>query len=1069
MDDPWANAWGEPAKPPLSHKPSTDSWNPSPIPLSAVHDEQEADLAMPSWSTGAGIQWDEPTNTNDTSLWSRDPIAATAAWVPEPSPYDNISIGKSSAKSSISERTPSPLPEEPHPSPPPRSASPVHEEEPPTRDSPIQVPADLPSFSATSSLSTQSSPASFHSAPDSPDAFGTFETALHLDEVDEEESWAPSNAAFSLPSADADAWGTTWSAPDSAATVESTSTEPVDEWEAAKTQKERQDRHVPPELLASILQQVDELTNDLWPKEESIGEQVELNRQSDLSESLGLTTVVNRIIPQDLTLSPLPQFSKSFTSKSTMDALRLTRHLPITRLSPMAMYMASKGSTSWEAAVKSRSEAEDVTPVGWRVIEKTNGDASPADDGKKKAGGGILSFFGRKAVASEAGSAISRPPSTPPAATAAKSGTPRGSVDSTRSAAVPSGTNSARGSISSPTTASFASTKAPEQSTPAIPPPTVQPDIPREPTPPPSAVSRFLGRFSRGKSSGNTSRNSLALSTDDLEFLSDIVPSANDDEEHGNDASLDALKNMIESSPLPTKLPPPLAPPPKAPPLPRPSLTPARTSSSTRSSGFSSPVKQVIAQSTTTTNDNFMSFFDTQALEPTPAAATPSPIQPPPNAPISLSRPLSPTIPTFTTPPILSMAPTPAAPAPKREQSDFLSLVGNTPTTEDDAWASFDFEPPPAPAPTSAATSRSASARTSRAHTPALPPKRTVTAIMSNSPSASVSPSIPPLSAFGFPGPPPPGSRPQHSRAGSSSASASAGGGIAPLPPPPASRARTPLPPPLAPAPAPATSENDNDEFADFLSSPAQASAPYPSFDSSFSSTSSASFVKDSNSISFDDFDDFVTSPLRTPSPPRLPAKPVASAFRPPPLPPIQVGAASPPKPQPKPSPPRRASRAADHSRTLSLMEVAAARGKWPAPPSPLPEAIPPPEPAGNTHVSGFDIFNEGSAMQAQQANAMANFTSTPSPPPGFSKNGSFGVPKPTQQWGFPPPNTSVMQPSPRATSPAASSLLSAPDGLFANQPQIQASRSPAPSSTPTSQKKSGGLSAQDLSFFEGL
>jgi hypothetical protein len=63
----------------------------------------------------------------------------------------------------------------------------------------------------------------------------------------------------------------------------------------------------------------------------------------------------------------------------------------------MAMYLASKGSNSWEAAIKARPivTSDDVAPVGWKILDPSSQGESPLDDGKKKAGG-IFSFFGRK-------------------------------------------------------------------------------------------------------------------------------------------------------------------------------------------------------------------------------------------------------------------------------------------------------------------------------------------------------------------------------------------------------------------------------------------------------------------------------------------------------------------------------------------------------------------------------------------------------------------------------------------------------------------------------------------------
>jgi hypothetical protein len=96
----------------------------------------------------------------------------------------------------------------------------------------------------------------------------------------------------------------------------------------------------------------------------------------------------------------------------------------------------------------------------------------------------------------------------------------------------------------------------------------------------PSAVSRFLNRFSRSRPSSSPSRNSLTLSGNDLEFLSDVRSNSTDpidtsDEqlEFGSTAASGFLHGK-----LPPLLPPPLPPPPP-PALPLPSLSLPNTTS----------------------------------------------------------------------------------------------------------------------------------------------------------------------------------------------------------------------------------------------------------------------------------------------------------------------------------------------------------------------------------------------------------------------------------------------------------------------------------------------------------
>jgi hypothetical protein len=226
--------------------------------------------------------------------------------------------------------------------------------------------------------------------------------------------------------------------------------------------------------------------------------------------------------------------------------------------------------------------------------------------------------------------------------------------------------------------------------------------------------------------------------------------------------------------------------------------------------------------------------------------------------------------------------------------------------------------------------------------------------------------------------------------------------------------------------------------------------------DLSFSSISSADALFDSanasnqhnNTADLDDFDDFVSSPLRTPSPPRLPAKTSAKPRS------VLAPLKSPIAPKPE----KKAHGKADHSRTLSLLENAASRpGRWPAPPSPQPEAIPGPG-AAQANPSEIDLLAGGSTMQQQQANAMKTSVSLPAifnhvstPSNGSSNSFNNATPLP------PPLNTLPRNPTPSLMKPASRPLV--PTNNFT---------SPAPAASSTGGGV-GKLSAQDLSFFEGL
>ncbi|KAG6891263.1 hypothetical protein C0995_008515 [Termitomyces sp. Mi166 len=890
MDDPWANAWHDPARP-----------------------QPEADIALPSWSTGTAVPWTE-SSPDQSALWVPSEPPGTA-WA---SPYDSISLGKPSC---------SPVPQ-------PASSEPTSE------------------------------PQTIHTPPPaSPDAFGSFETVLKSEESDLD-PWA---AGSVLSPAQEDVWVQT---PEQ-------DVKSVDEWEEAKQQKARQDEHVPPEILASILDNFKSLSSDLWPTQSS--PQDNTPARSGLESVEGLDSITSRLIPRDLTLPSSVQFSKTFTAKHMGDALRLSRHVPITRLSPLTLYMASKGSTAWEVSVKSRVDLtnDDLLPPGWRVVEKEKEEPVPAVETKKKGSGRLLSFFGRKSTNSpvEANLRRSESPGRAPSipTTVSSNGTvPSPSIQSAR----PSLDTAKSPTHSSTPNLLGASTVA--DSTPTASAPSSQTTAPgtTEQTPQaPSAVSRFLGRFARSKPSESGEKESLALSTDDLEFLSDIVPSASDDaDEHDQ---LKGLSNMQSSPSLSTALPPLLPAPPRAPPT----------------NFISENLTPQLSKPAATPQEDPFSIFD---------------------SPPTMSKP---TIPA--TQPIVPSLPPPTSIPPLRPPTSSLyrSESHGAPSSSRFSGRSS------SPFDTSSLTSRSQTPSSGR---------RAPIAIMSTRSSAS-----------------------------NNSTS------IAALPPPPI----LPPPPPTkftsTPSHSRASSQHNHnileekDDFESFRAPPSSQPSLLPDTstssvfsDQSLFSDTSTHHTNSNNNNFFDDFDDFISSPIDLPRPPAKPtlfSQPSTASS--PAVPP------QPPQPQPPtkhPSPPRKTSRAAEHQRTLSLVNIAASRtGRWPAPPSPLPELLPPP-PGGPHAASTSGTAGPSSSMQVQQKNALASEPSTSSSPSGFPflspPAGFSGLQTSTMMSPLPPPRLGVGSPAPMV------------DLMQHGRP---APVPPAPQYTPSATP--GGLSEQDLSFFEGL
>lgn len=242
MEDPWANAWGEPSKSTLHEHsiPSitggASSWGaPS---VSVIQGDHEDDLSTPAWSLKPTTSWGEP-DIAETSLWGSD---ASARWNPAPSTFDRISL---TSKDSIPENEPTSvestfqeLQDSDVSSP---SLSSVADEEEPRAESRETSPKPLSRSPVVPPLSLPS--------VDDIDGFGTFETVVE----DPEEWGTPKKPTFSLPSADALAWGAEpWEASNSAAEIADT-TDEDDEWEKARQRKEKQDQHVVRILLDSFL------------------------------------------------------------------------------------------------------------------------------------------------------------------------------------------------------------------------------------------------------------------------------------------------------------------------------------------------------------------------------------------------------------------------------------------------------------------------------------------------------------------------------------------------------------------------------------------------------------------------------------------------------------------------------------------------------------------------------------------------------------------------------------------------------------------------------------------------
>ena len=694
------------------------------------------------------------------------------------------------------------------------------------------------------------------------------------------------------------------------------------------------------------------------------------------SEYRARASIAQRFMPDDLTLPSNVRFTNTFISKQLTEALKLTKHAPQTRSSPMAMYMSSKGSTSWEASIKSQPNIthEDYAPAGWKIVEDVK-ESTVVDDGKKKAGSGILSFFGRRTTSSQSDTIL--PPNSPPiigpVISSIKTGSsPRASADNMKStptirSSQDSGKTTPVLPIATSSSTSISIQKNDSNPTTSV---VASDSIVREPTPPPSAVSRFLSRFS----SRAKPRESLALSQDDLEFLSDVP--AFSESESNCDSELDALSMMIKSSPLPTTLRPPLPPPPPA---------PTRTLSQTtklEKDPMNDPMN----------NDPF-SIFNLSGDSASKRIHTPM-------------KPLT----GASTPPVTGSFLNSSAPpiaSPLADSRNSGSTISNQ------VWSSFDELPAPVNEIVAAMTSPN------NYSTPPPVPKPKRNAAFPILPQASPS---------------------QKQWLGRDSLESESTGVIPPLSPPPRSRSHTPSHTALSP-PVINLDDDDDDDFSGFQSSPAQSALPVPP-----SFTHNALLMNPSSSIGqtsttttnniFDGFDEFLGPISSDPQPPLPPAKPTPQP---------SVPSSNHPSPNNRRPQHSRTVSKADHSRTLSLLENVATRGRWLGPASPLPAALSPPI-SSHMKSSSNDYFNFDSSMQVQQAQVMAALQAPTlgAVEKNHSQNSSHQL-APT--YSFPPP------------------VLSQPPLL---KPQTLYTSSMSPVVTPT-KVKSGGLSAQDLSFFEGL
>ena len=875
----------------------------------------------------------------------------------------------------------------------------------------------------------------------------------------------------------------------------------------------------PPEVIASIIETFEQFSGGMWPEGSSSSSQPQeewlqsWRRGFDGVEGLYVArppcyapVLISHILSNNLTdaflqehtFDPRVPFAKSAVAKEMTKSLRLTRHSVVTQLSPMAHFMRNKGSSSdWEAAVKSRSdEVPDVMPVGWRIVERK--EEAPTPVVTKKRSGLFSSLWNRRqgsigslpsipdtktslvqdsppepspTKSASIAERIGTPPMTHPRTS---SQSPRPSVEGRRSQSASSHrltkfppvppVVTASVSSSSENTVSPVSTigQSPLDVTAGPIDPTATTDGPTQ-----SAVSRFLSRFSRPKS--DASQNSLSLSSDDLDFLSDVpvVHSTNDAGDEDDDVPLGMQKTMMEnkqgavlSAPLtatPLRGGTPNRPPPQTvaeddfdalfnTPLAQPQMmtpkTPSRPPSVSQRGPFHPPsATPQIDQSKGLSNSMRPQTPSFPIARMSSASSTPPPsssaiqflIPPPPSA----SRPATPQPPTRSlSPPTTTSIPS-LQPAPSLQKPVETNLFD-----DDDVFSDFfsSGQRPPA--------------------VNGIQPPKTL----------SFSSTMGPMNSFGLLSQTVPSTSQQpilQTASGSSSLMVSPvsdtvddSWGLDDFEDPtPATSSATNsnhaparvVSPPVGTPPT-KTTLNQFSSSQLWPSGPSKPSPPPPPVPSKSGSSTPSSLTN---------------SPIGPPPKPQFVSKQRPPAFNFP-------DQRQPPHSR---SHSRRVS-AEDHSHTLQLMNNASKRGAWPTPLSPLPEALAPPPPPSSTintstpaaHTSKalLDTGGEdGPFSRAQEKFRPSKSTVSvigPSEDGGgmnFSNGrsqGSGGL------FSLPPPPGSV--PRSNHTPPQPQQEPSLLDFGDFESPKTVSISKPAP---PVADESGAGLSAQDLSFFEGL
>lgn len=231
MDNPWADPWDETSKKTTTQhdKPLQPKWGSLP-----TLELPKPDVEPPSWEPQDTVPWAAPTDNTPLPSWGVEEPSWTP---PDPPNLDEIVI---SAPEAVSNDEPQSEPEDQDEEGTDSVSLPATPVVPP-RDPlpPVAPPPPPPPPLEVTPISFSAASPSLKTPRDLDDGFGGFESGLDS-ATDEDGGWGASPDPYleSEP-VGGEVWGSSWGEQSS-----SDREEQPDEWEAARKQKEEQDKHV---------------------------------------------------------------------------------------------------------------------------------------------------------------------------------------------------------------------------------------------------------------------------------------------------------------------------------------------------------------------------------------------------------------------------------------------------------------------------------------------------------------------------------------------------------------------------------------------------------------------------------------------------------------------------------------------------------------------------------------------------------------------------------------------------------------------------------------------------------